>query len=118
LGFFIQDRCYSEVIQSAKRGKKNGLVSKLNIVIDDDGVIQCKGRYENVDVADNAKYPKLLHKKEHYTKLVIEDYHRKFLHSEARSRTRKEYWIPQGRSQVKKLLNQCRVCSRTEGNPF
>jgi len=68
-------------------------------VIDDDGILRCKGRYENVDVADNTKYPKLLHKKEHYTKLVIEDYHNKFLHSgvsQTLSHTRKEYWIPQG----------------------
>ena len=57
---------------------------------------------------------------EHYTKLVIDDYHSKFLHSgvSQTSQTRKKYWIPHGRSQVKKVLSQCRVCCWTEGNPF
>ena len=62
LGSFIQDRHYSEAIQSVKRGKKNDLVCKLNLVIDGNGILRCKGRYENVDMAESVKCPKLLHK--------------------------------------------------------
>ena len=38
---FIQDRCYSDVVQSVKREKKNGLVRNLNIVVDNDGLLRC-----------------------------------------------------------------------------
>ena len=109
------------MIQSTKQGKKSDLGNKLNLVIDNDGLLRCKGRYDNVNLTDGARYPKLLHKSEHYTRLVIEDYHSKLLHSgvsQTLAHTRKEYWIPHGRSKVKKVLNQCRVCRRTEGNPY
>ena len=118
---YIQNRCYPQVIQSTKQGKKSDLGNKLNLVIDNDGLLRCKGRYDNVNLTDGARYPKLLHKSEHYTRLVIEDYHSKLLHSgvsQTLAHTRKEYWIPHGRSKVKKVLNQCRVCRRTEGNPY
>ena len=118
---FIQDKCYSEVVQDIKQGKRNDLVDKLNLIIDNDGIVWCRGRYENVDMAEGVKCPKFLHKDEHFTRLVIEDYHSKCLHlgvSQTLAHTRKENWIPSGRSQVKKILNQYRVCRRSEGNPF
>ena len=118
---YVQDRCYSEVIQMIKQGKKTNIGDELNLVINDDGLLRCKGRYDNVGLSEDARYPKLLHKNDHYTKLVIEYYHGMYLHSgvtQTLAHTRKEYWIPQGRSQVKTTLNQCRVCRRTEGNPF
>jgi len=87
-------------------------------MIDDNGLLQCKGRYCNVGLSENAKHPKLLHKEDHYIRLVIEDYHCKYLHSRALAQARKEYWVPSDRAQVKKVLNQCRVCRHTEGNPF
>ena len=52
---------------------------------------------------------------------MIEDYYSKFLHSgvsHTLAHIRKEYWIPSGQSQVKKILNWCTVCLRAEGNPF
>ena len=97
------------------------LGNKLNLVIDNDGLLRCKGRYDNVNLTDGARYPKLLHESKHYTRLVIENYHSKLLHSgvsQTLAHTWKEYWIPHGRSKVKKVLNQCRVCCRTEGNPY
>lgn len=90
-------------------------------MIDSNGLLRCKGRYCNVGLSENAKHPKLLHKEDHYMRLVIEDYHCKYLHSgvsQTLAHTRKEYWVPSGRAQVKKILNQCRVCRCTEGNPF
>ena len=118
---YIQNKCYSEVIQSTKQGKRSDLGNKLNLMIDNDGLLRCKGRYDNVNLEETTKYPKLLPKGEHYIRLVIEDYHCKFLHSgvsQTLAHTRKEYWIPHGRSQVKKVLKHCRICRRTEGNPF
>ena len=117
----IQDKSYPGVVRDMRQGKRIDLVDKLNLTVDDDGILRCKGRYDNVDVAESVKYPKLLPKDQHFTKLVIEDYHSKSLHSgvsQTLSHIRKEYWIPSGHSQVKRTLNQCRICRRTEGNPF
>ena len=104
---FIQDKCYSEVVQDIKQGKQNDLVDKVNLIVDNDGIVRCRGRYENVDMAEGVKCPKLLHKESHIMRLVIEDYHSKCLHSgvsQTLAHTWKEYWIPSGCSQVKKIL--------------
>ena len=42
---YIQNRCYSEVIQSTKQGKRSDLGNKLNLMIDNDVLLRCKGRY-------------------------------------------------------------------------
>jgi len=90
-------------------------------MIDSDGLLGYKGKYDNVDFVESVKYTKLLPEGEYYTKLIINDYHSKLLHlrvSQTLVHTWKEYWILHGRSQVKKILNLCRVCCCTEGNPF
>ena len=95
------------------------MVDKLNLIVDNGGIVQHRGRYENVDMAESVKCPKLLHKDERFTRLVIEDNHSKCLHPVvSQTLARKEHWIPSGHSQVKKILNQCRACHRSEGNPF
>ena len=49
------------------------------------------------------------------------DAHYKVLHSgtsQTLAKLRQEYWIPHGRTVVKKLIKDCRVCRRVEGTPF
>jgi len=49
-------------------------------MIDSEGLLRCKGRYDNVDLAESVKYPKVLPKGEYYTKLIINDYHSRLIH--------------------------------------
>ena len=68
-----------------------------------------------------VKYPKLLARGEHYTSLVIRDYHKRAFHagvSQTLAQVRTEYWIPRGRSQVKRELNRCTICRRAKGHAF
>ena len=118
---YIQKKCYSEVIQDTKCGKRNNLKDQLNLQLDDGGLIRCHGRYENANLNKEVKYPKLLPRGEHYTNLVIRDYHKRAFHagvSQTLVQIRTEYWIPRGRSQVKRELNQCTICRRVEGHAF
>ena len=90
-------------------------------MLDQRGVIRCHGRYQNAQLSQGAKYPKLLPRKEYYTQLVIEDSHCNMLHagvSQTLAEIRQNYWIPKGRSEVRKVLKNCKVCQRTEGGPF
>ena len=71
----------------------------------------------NAEMTQGARSPK----KEHFTKLIVEYYHRRVLHSgvsQTLAQTRQEYWIPQGRALTKQILNSCLICKRTEGGPF
>ena len=118
---YIQKKCFSDIIQDIKQGKRNNLKDQLNLQLDADGVIRCHGRYENTNLTQEVKYPKLLVRGEHYTSLVIRDYHKGAFHagvSQTLAQVRTEYWIPRGRSQVKRELNRCTICRRAEGHPF
>ena len=95
----------------------------MNLQWDDDGLLQCHGRYGNATSLNQAaKCPKLLPKNEHYTKLVIEDYHRRVFHTgvpQTLAQLRLEYWVPHGRSAVRlKLLRQCKTCCRRKGSAY
>ena len=62
--------------------------------------------------------PVVLPKDHAFTAKVIEDYHRKVLHSGVRAtlaELRSRYWVPKGRQCVKKVLSKCVICKRQEG---
>lgn len=110
---YVQEKYYVDVIKRMKREQRCNLKEQLNLIIDDQGVLRCQGRYQNVELTQGTRYPKLLPAKVYYTHLVIEDCHCRTMHSgvsQTLAETRKGYWIPQGRSQVKKVLNNCKVC--------
>ena len=115
---YIQYKYYPDIL----RGSKNNLRNQLNLQQDDTGLLRCHGRYENATSLNQAmKCPKLLPKDEHYTRLVVEYCHKRVFHagvSQTLAQLRLEYWIPHGRSTVRKLLKQCRVCCRCEGTAY
>ena len=118
---YIQNKHYLDVISDIKKGKRNNLVSQLNLQLDKQHILRCHGRYENTDLNLETRYPKLLPKEEHFTDLVIKDCHKRMFHagvSQTLAQTRVEYWIPQGRLQVKRVLKQCMICQQVEGGAF
>ena len=117
----IQQKHYADTIDKIKKGKKDNLQAQLNLQLDKNGLIRCHGRFSNSDLTQGAKEPKLLPKKEYFTKLVVEHYHQKILHSgvsQTLAQTRQEYWISQGRALIKKILKNCQICKKIEGSPF
>ena len=78
-------------------------------------------KISNSDLTQGAKEPKLLPKREYFTKLVVEYYHQKILHSgvsQTLAQTRQEYWIPQGRALIRQILKNCQICRKIEGSSF
>ena len=116
---YIQYKSYPNILCGSKI---NNLRNQLNLQRDDDGLLRCHGRYGNATSLNQAaKCPKLLPKNEHYTKLVIEDCHERVFHtgvSQTLAQLRLEYWVPHGRSAVRKLLRQCKTCCRCEGSAY
>ena len=67
------------------------------------------------------KYPKLLPRRNYYTQLVILEVHRRFIHAgilHTLSQLRQEFWIPQGRAEVRRVLHQCVICMCHNGPSF
>ena len=94
-------------------------VRKLDPYIDEDGVLRVGGRLKNAYYADQVKYPMLLPKGSHVTKLIIKHYHectkqqgKRMMLNEIWSRG---YWIMGGSSAVSTLIASCVTCRKLRG---
>jgi len=100
---------------------KDNLINQLGLWIDDQGLIRCHGRLQYAPITSEAIYPILLPRKEYFTDLLIFSYHKTSFHAgvaQTLATIRHEFWIPKGRSQVRKVINECQTCRRWEGGPF
>lgn len=118
---YLQRHQYGDVIESIQKAKPNNLKIQLGIRMDTDGLLRCYGRLENAEISEGARQPILLPTCSRYTGLIIDMYHRKALHTgiaQTLSLVRQRYWIPQGRSTVRKILKACKICQKHEGGPY
>ena len=113
---FIQMKSFPAIYSAIVKKKKHPL-SNLGIIENADGILECKGRFQKYQ----RDAPKLLPKDHAYSKLVIDRSHKRVLHygvAQTLSELRKEYWVIQGRSAVRKVVLDCLTCIKWEGAPF
>ena len=104
-----------------KPGVNLSLISDLNLFLDSEGIIRCKGRISKSDLTYNSKNPVLLPRENHLTNLIIKDVHNRVHHmgiSQTLNELRKNYWIPKGRVSVKSVLNTCTICKRIHSHSY
>ena len=109
-----------KAITSDKKLMKS-LTYSLGIFNDVDGVFKLKGRLQESDLDNLAKYPIFLCRKSYFTELIILDCHRKMKHLKVKdtlNELRSNYWVPQGRRTVKKVIRPCNTCQKQESKPF
>jgi len=91
-----------------------GEVNSLQIqLIDELGILRYHGQYQNAEIPEGTKCPKLLPHQEYFTKLLIQYVQKQLIHagvSHTLSSLRQEYWIIKGRREVKSVLSHCLVC--------
>ena len=83
--------------------------------------MRCSGRQVNSDLQFDARRPVVLPRDHRFTRLVIEDCHRRVHHSGVRAtlaEVRSRYWVPKGRQVVEKVLGGCVTCKRQTGRPY
>ena len=117
----IQRLHYSSLLESIKESKPNNLKAQLGVYIDEDGLLRCHGKLGNSDLDETAKRPLLLPKASRFTELLIDNIHKRMLHSgvaQTLAQIRNKYWIPSGRSVVQRILRCCTVCNRWECGPY
>lgn len=84
----------------------------------ENNVWRCRGRLANANVPYDTKFPALLPRDHHFTKLIVLRAHQRVLHNgvkETLAEVRTRYWIIRGRSLIKFIIHQCVVCRRLEG---
>lgn len=101
-------------------GNFKELSSQLGVV-DESGILLCKGRLGNSDLEIGAKYPVLLPRDNKFTELIIEECHKRIGHLGLKTTLAEvcsKYWIPKSRQYVKRLLTKCRMCIRAQGKNY
>ncbi|XP_028413524.1 uncharacterized protein LOC114536361 [Dendronephthya gigantea] len=119
----IQLSEFSEEIRRLNSSHKNPnqLINQLNLYLDVEKIIRCKGRLEYSTISTEAKEPILLPSRHHFTKLIIEEEHKRVHHNGIKSTlngVRESYWILRGRETVKRVLKGCVICKKIEGKAF
>ena len=117
----VQELHYGDVISALQNNRKCNIIQQVGIYKDSKNILRCRGRLENADLTEGARLPVLLPKHDKYTSLLIEKVHKNSLYvgvSQTLSLVRQKYWITQGRSAVKAVLQKCSICRHYEGGPY
>lgn len=108
-------------LQSKDSSKQPAIVRQLNLFLDGEDLIRCRGRLQYTDLPHDTKFPILIPKNNLLTTLIVQSMHKMVMHGGVRdtlTQIRQTYWIPQGRQLVKKIISKCVTCRKTEGPPF
>jgi len=117
----VQRLSYQHVFEAIRATKPHTLQQQLGLYVDHKDILRCRGRLENAQLTEAARYPILLPQREAFTHLVVAKTHKELLHSgvsQILSAIRQRFWIPHGRATVKAVLTSCTVCRRYEGGPY
>ena len=108
-----------KIIKVSKKFKD--LKHSLNLYEDDLGLLRCRGRLGNAPVPYETKYPILLTKDSYLCELLIWDAHKSVGHNgirETLNELRTKYWIPKIRQSIRKIIHNCNICRRYEGQAY
>ena len=92
----------------------------LTPVRDDKGLIRVGGRIGKANIPEEAKHPIILPRESELARLIIMHEHIRHGHAGVEhtlNQVRQSYWIPQGRSAVKKQIRDCAFCRRRRTSP-
>uniref|UniRef100_A0A1I7TP05 Integrase catalytic domain-containing protein n=1 Tax=Caenorhabditis tropicalis TaxID=1561998 RepID=A0A1I7TP05_9PELO len=94
--------------------------ANLGIIKNEDGLLVCKGRMELAELEKAAKEPILVLPKSTLAKQIIWNSHGKFHNTTEHTMdvTRRRFWIPTLRQQVKSVIGKCSRCQRFNKQPF
>jgi hypothetical protein len=110
-----------EYLRGDQKGRRPALVSQLDLFLDQDSLIRCRGRLQDANLPIDARNPILLPKNTEVARLIIRHHHDRRFHSGVSSTLcsiRQRYWITSIRQQVKNIVRLCTNCRRVNGPPY
>jgi hypothetical protein len=102
------------------RGSED-ILRNLNCFVDENEVIRCRGRLENMKCDNNARFPILIPKKHSLSMLIVKERADRVLHggvNDTMVYVRNKFWIPQLRQRVRQIVHKCFVCRLIDGKPY
>ena len=113
----VQREVYAEEIKDLKKQgyvKGSSKIVKLRPVLSD-GVLRVGGRIPEAPITFGAKFPMIVPPKHHVTQILIASFHQKLAHAGQNhilSQMREQFWVPRGRSAVRKVVRSCLTCKK------
>ena len=113
----VQHQAYKEEINDLKKNqmiKKNSSLVKLHPVLMEE-IMRVGGRIVDAAIPFQSKCPMILPPGHHVTQLLIAHYHQKLAHAgqdHILAQLREKFWIPKGRSAVRKVVRACLSCKK------
>ena len=108
-------------MKTKTKSKSPALISQLQLYLDKNDIIRCRGRIDHSELSMDTKFPILLPKADHLTTLIVRARHDSVLHggvAQTLTDLRQRYWIPQGRQSITKIISKCLICKKAEGRAF
>lgn len=110
-------------LQSPQGKKVSELLKKLNLFIDERGIIRTKGRIGKITAYDyEVINPVLLAKDHDLTELMIVEYHKRCKHLGIQPTLNKirlsGFWIHRARQAAKKIISRCVLCQKFNNLAF
>lgn len=112
----IQQTCFSRNIQRLKAGKELHPKCELlclNPFLDVGGIIRVGGKLTHAAISYSRKYPILLPRNHHVTKLIILKEHIKYWHAAMQTTLnsiRNNYWPIDGKNSTRHIIRKCVRC--------
>ena len=100
----------------------NNLKNSLRLQKDSNDIYRSSSRISHAkSLSYDAKNPIILCRNHRLTEMIVWDAHNRIKHLGERqtlAKTRSCYWIPRGKSFVKKVLHCCITCKRFNSRPY
>ncbi|XP_075150728.1 uncharacterized protein LOC142224831 [Haematobia irritans] len=120
----IQMSCFQDDYTAVKIGKavkKGGPFDKLNIFMDENGVVKVKNRAQYANTLCGTQSDLVILPGNHYgTKLIISHYHRALHHCNHETvinEMRQKYFIIKLRASYKSIRRNCQLCKNESAKP-
>uniref|UniRef100_A0A1I7V9L0 C2H2-type domain-containing protein n=1 Tax=Loa loa TaxID=7209 RepID=A0A1I7V9L0_LOALO len=105
-GLYQHEKIHTETITEEE-------VEKWNLYYDEDKLWKPQSRLENSELDEQSKYPIYLPRHNAAIELSIREQHEALYHAgtaHTLSELRRKFWIPKGRTEVKRIINNCTGC--------
>ncbi|XP_071053585.1 uncharacterized protein [Onthophagus taurus] len=104
-------------LKNAKNIPKKNPLAKLNVFLDNDGILRVGGRLGNSNYTFDKKFPIVISCKHVLARLIFENEHKMLLHTGPQhllASIRERFWPIGGRNLSKKITRECTKCFRAK----
>lgn len=113
----VQKEHFSDEISALKLQKPcSSRISQLAPFLDNEGILRVGGRLRNASLQYDSQHPILLPKKHHVVNLIVDYYHKFYLHAGPQllqALVCQKFWILSARDLIRSRIHRCMTCFRS-----